>query len=182
MKFIVALTLLAFVAYAGQTSVDLTPSVKSLDGSNVAANKGDAGASANAKATPAAPTPAKDIATATDGVQTITATVGDTVSLQLDEPVDGQGLTWDIVEQVLGYNKIWTLAEESFVLNQDGKAGVRTFKIKVKKAGEETITLVRGDMTKFDDAQDDYGKNDKNLFNLDLMRAAEYTQIKVKGV
>ena len=37
-------------------------------------------------------------------------------------------------------------------------------------------------MTKFDDAQDDYGKNDKNLFNLDLMRAAEYTQIKVKGV
>ncbi len=27
-------------------------------------------------------------------------------------------------------------------------------------------------MTKFDDAQDDYGTNDKNLFNLDLIRAS----------
>ena len=106
--------------------------------------------------------------------------MGDTVSLQLDEPVDGQGLTWDIVEQILVYNKIWTLAEENFVLNQDGKAGVRSFKLKAKRSGDETITLVRGDMTKFDDAQDDYGKNDKNLFNLDLMRAAEFTQIKIK--
>ena len=180
MKFLVVLTLVAYVAFAGQSSVDLSPSVKTLDGSPSRPNSGDNGASSNAKAQ-AGSSQTVDITTGDDGVQSIISKVGDTVSLQLDEPVDGQNLTWDIVEQILGYNKIWTLAEESFVLNQDGKSGVRTFKLKIKKSGEETITLVRGDMTKFDDAQDDYGKNDKNLFNLDLMKAAEYTQIKLKA-
>ena len=174
------LALLAFSAIAANTNIDLTQQVKAVDGSDntaKAAPAADTGASVNQKATGGK---SQGIATQTDGIQTITVKVGDTVSLQLDEPVDGQGLTWDIVEQILGYNKIWTLAEESFVLNQDGKGGVRTFKLKGKRSGEETLTLVRGDMTKFDDAQDDYGTNDKNLFNLDLMRAAEFTQIKLK--
>ena len=172
--------LLTFAAMAANTNVDLTPHVKSTDGSDAtaqAAPKADTGASVNQKATGGK---SQGISTATEGIQTITVKVGDTVTLQLDEPVDGQGLTWDIVEQILGYNKIWTLAEENFVLNQDGKAGVRAFKLKARRSGEETLTLVRGDMTKFDDAQDDYGKNEKNLFNLDLMRASEFTQIKLK--
>ena len=178
----VLLGLLAFSAIAANTNVDLTSSVKAIDGSDATASstpKADAGASVNQKATGGK---SQGISTSTqsDSVQTITVKVGDTVTLQLDEPVDGQGLTWDIVEQILGYNKIWTLAEENFVLNQDGKAGVRAFKLKAKRSGDETLTLVRGDMTKFDDAQDDYGNNDKNLFNLDLMRAAEFTQIKLK--
>ena len=174
------LALLAFSAIAANTNVDLGQSVKALDGSSAttqAAPKADTGASVNTKATGGK---SQGIATTTEGIQTITVKVGDSVSLQLDEPVDGQGLTWDIVEQILGYNKIWTLAEENFVLNQDGKGGVRSFKLKARRSGEETLTLVRGDMTKFDDAQDDYGQNDKNLFNLDLMRAAEFTQIKLK--
>ena len=176
------LALLAFSAIAGNTNVDLTNHVKAVDGSSStpkAAPAADTGASVNQKATGGK---SQGLSTATDNsaVQTITVKVGDTVSLQLDEPVDGQGLTWDIVEQILGYNKIWTLAEENFVLNQDGKGGVRSFKLKARRSGEETLTLVRGDMTKFDDAQDDYGKSDKNLFNLDLMRAAEFTQIKLK--
>ncbi len=99
----------------------------------------------------------------------------------MDEPVDGKGLTWDIIELVLGYNKIWKIQEENFVLNDDGKAGVRTFKLKLEKPGEETITLVRGDMTKFDDADDQYEDNEDHLFNLDLMKGAEYTQIKLKS-
>ncbi len=96
MKIIVALTLLALVAFAAQTSVDLSPSIKSLDGSDT--KQGDTGASTNVKAAQGTAAPAKDISSSADGVQTITATVGDTVSLQLDEPVDGKGLTWDIVE------------------------------------------------------------------------------------
>ena len=108
-------------------------------------------------------------------VQTISAKVGDTVSLQLDEPIDGEGLTWDIIELILGYNKIWKIMEENFVVNDDGEAGVRTFKLKLEKAGEETVTLVRGDMTKFDDADAAYETNTDHMFNLDLMKSAEYT-------
>ena len=104
----------------------------------------------------------KDIKTESDGIQTITASVGDTVTFQLDEPIDGAGLTWDIIELLLSYNRIFSLAEESFTLNSDGKGGVRTFKLKIKKVGEEVITFARGDVTKFDDAQDDYASNKQN--------------------
>ena len=117
-------------------------------------------------------------------IQTITAKVGDTVTLQLDEPINSDGLTWDIIENVLGYNKIWSVAEENFVINEginDGvKTGLRSFKLKIKKVGEELITLARGDMTKFDDAEADYDKSSQNYFDLNLMRAAEYTQVKLK--
>ena len=47
-------------------------------------------------------------------VQTISAKVGDTVTLQLDEPINGDQLSWEIIEDVLGYNKIWSLMEENF--------------------------------------------------------------------
>ena len=77
----------------------------------------------------------------------------------------------------MGYNKIWTLAEENFVLNDGGDSGVRTFKLKLKKPGEEVVTIVLGDMTKFDDAEDDYSQSGNNLFDLEKMNATQYTQV-----
>ena len=105
------------------------------------------------------------------------------MNLQMDEPFDGKHLTWEIIELTLGFNKIWSISEENFEMNEDGAAGVRTFKLKINKTGEETITLVRGDMSKFDDAEEDYEgeDNEDHLFNLDLMKGAEYTQIKIKA-
>ena len=50
----------------------------------------------------------------------------------------------------------------------------------MKKQGEQLLTIARGDMTKFDDAEADYDKSDKNYFDLNLMRTAEYSQIKLK--
>ena len=114
-----------------------------------------------------------------DDVQTITAKVGDTVTLQLDEPIDDDKLTWELIEIHLGFNKIYSLVEEDFVVNEDGAAGIRSFKVKIDSDGEEVITLVRGDMTKFDDANEDYGDSSEHLWNLDLMKGAEYTQVKL---
>ena len=88
-----------------------------------------------------------------DDIQTITAKVGDTVTLQLDEPIDDDKLTWELIEIHLGYNKIYSLLEEDFTVNEDGEAGLRSFKVKIDSEGEEVVTLVRGDMTKFDDVQ-----------------------------
>ena len=188
-----------FAAIAADTTVDLSEDIKKVeddaatDGDDAAvdaatdadsadADAADAGAGdvdekANSDDSPA------DLETNEDGVQVIKAAVGDIINLQMDEPFDGKHLTWEIIELTLGFNKIWSISEENFEMNEAGDAGVRTFKIKVDKAGEETVTLVRGDMSKFDDAQEDYTdeSNDEHLFNLDLMKGAEYTQIKIKA-
>ena len=116
---------------------------------------------------------------AEDEAQEIEAKVGDTVTLQLDEPIDGENLTWELIEIHLGYNKIYSLKEESFVVGEEGDKGLRSFKLSVDSDGEETITIVRGDMTKFDDASEDYDDSEEHLWNLDLMKGAEYTQVKL---
>ena len=199
MKLLLVLAMVLFAAIAADTTVDLSEDIKKVeddaatDGDDAAvdaatdadsadADAADAGAGdvdekANSDDSPA------DLETNEDGVQVIKAAVGDIINLQMDEPFDGKHLTWEIIELTLGFNKIWSISEENFEMNEAGDAGVRTFKIKVDKAGEETVTLVRGDMSKFDDAQEDYTdeSNDEHLFNLDLMKGAEYTQIKIKA-
>ena len=71
------------------------------------------------------------------------------------------------------------MKEESFVVGEEGDKGLRSFKLSVDSDGEETITIVRGDMTKFDDASEDYDDSEEHLWNLDLMKGAEYTQVKL---
>ena len=156
------LALVMFSAMGAKSNKDLSGEVKLVPGGS------DAGA-----------TGAGDSSEDDEDVQTIEAKVGDTVTLQLDEPIDGDNLTWELIEIHLGYNKIYSLTEENFVVNDDGEAGLRSFKLKIDADGEETITLVRGDMTKFDDANSDYDGSTEHLWNLDLMKGAEYTQVKL---
>ena len=68
---------------------------------------------------------AGQVTTDKDGNQMITVKKDDTVTIQLTEPVNSKKLTWEIIEYELGYNTIWTLQEDSFTLNEDGKSGVR---------------------------------------------------------
>ena len=179
---VLALALLLALTVATDTVIDLSKDIKDVDGDGNSSGSGSGSTNGAGNVNTKAVNEQKPAQVTDDGdMQTISAKVGDTVSLQLDEPVDGKGLTWDIIELVLGYNKIWKIQEENFVLNDDGKAGVRTFKLKLEKPGEEVVTLVRGDMTKFDDADAAYEDNTDHLFNLDLMKGAEYTQIKVKA-
>ena len=112
-------------------------------------------------------------------MQIIKAKVGDTITLQLAEPVDGTGKTWDIIEYGLGYNAIWNLAKENWEADPDGKTSTRTFSVACEKQGKATLTFVLGDMSKFDDGKDAYSTNADNLFNLDLMDATEFTQIQL---
>ena len=180
MKLLLVLAMVLFATIAADTTVDLSQDITPVDDAAAgddADTAGDVNEKANADDTPA------DLETNEDGVQVIKAAVGDIVNLQMDEPFDGKHLTWEIIELTLGFNKIWSISEENFEMNEDGAAGVRTFKLKINKTGEETITLVRGDMSKFDDAEEDYEgeDNEDHLFNLDLMKGAEYTQIKIKA-
>ena len=103
----------------------------------------------------------------------------DTITLQLAEPVDGTGRTWDIIEYALGYNTIWNLSKENWEADPNGKTATRTFTIACEKEGRATLTFVLGDMSKFDDAEDAYEENKSHLFNLDLMNASEFTQIQL---
>ena len=54
---------------------------------------------------------------------------GDTVTLQLAEPIDNTGKSWDIIEYALGYNSIWMLQKENWEADDNGKTAVREFKI-----------------------------------------------------
>ena len=122
-----------------------------------------------------------DVITLPDGTQQVLAKVGDTVVLEMEEPASVGHKTWEVLEMHLGFNSIWNLAQDNFHINDDGKTGLRTFKLNIVEEGLETLTFVRGDMTKFDDASDDYLDSDEDLFDLDLFEADEYTQVQIKA-
>ena len=82
--------------------------------------------------------------------------MGDTITLQLAEPLDGSGNTWDIIEYNMGYNTIWTLQKENWEAEDNGKTATREFKTSCKKEGKAMLTFVLGDMSKFDDAENAY--------------------------
>ena len=115
-------------------------------------------------------------------MQIIKAKVGDTITLQLAEPVDGTGKTWDIIEYGLGYNAIWNLAKENWEADPDGKTSTRTFSVACEKQGKATLTFVLGDMSKFDDGKDAYSTNADNLFNLNLRELRGVHEVQVKQI
>ena len=183
MKLLLILAMVLFATIAADTTVDLSEDVTKVEDADADADKdeaADAGAGDVDEKADSDEEPS-DLETNEDGVQVISAAVDDFVTIKMDEPVDAKHLTWEIIELSLGFNKIYEISEENFEMGEDGKTGVRTFKLKIVSDGEETVTLVRGDITKFDDAEEDYENDTENLFNLDLMKGAEYTQIKIKA-
>lgn len=67
--------------------------------------------------------------------------------------------------------------EDKLFLDEEGTGGTRMFWIKATKAGSEILTFVFGDMTKFDDAEDEYAYRTDHMFNLSLMGGKDFNQV-----
>lgn len=84
-------------------------------------------------------------------------------------------MTWNLIEWHLGYNKLYTISEEKLFVDEEGLNGTWIFWLKIQKTGTEVLTFVLGDMTKFDDAEDEYEYWSDHMFNLSLMKGKDYS-------
>lgn len=82
-----------------------------------------------------------------------------------------------MIETKLGFNKLYTLAEDKLYMDEEGDNGTWIFRLKLNRAGSEVLTFVFGDMTKFDDAEDEYAFWSDHMFNLSLMGGKDFNQV-----
>ena len=74
----------------------------------------------------------------------------------------------------------WQLVSENMKVNEDD---TRTFSFgfKIGKAGEDVISFVYGDVSKLDDAVDNFSKNKDHVFSVADMKGEQYAQVKIKA-
>ncbi len=136
-------------------------------------------ADADAKPDPAASASAED-----DAIKPVDAKVGDV--LVFDLPADKQGsdkgtFEWVFLEGMMGrQGDTWQLVSENMKVNEDD---TRTFSFgfKITKAGEDVISFVYGDVSKLDDAVDNFSKNKDHVFSVADMKGEQYAQVKIKA-
>ena len=111
-------------------------------------------------------------------LKTVTGKVGDVVVFDLpadkEEGSNAGLMEWVFLEGMMGREgDIYRLQSESMKINDDGSR-VYSFGFKILKEGEDVLSFVNGDISKLDDAIDNFKENSDEIFSVADMKGSSY--------
>ena len=174
MKLILTLSLLLALAVGTDHVFKLGKDDGSDDGSQGGANGGSGNDSG---VDTAAAAKAED-----ENMKEVESKVGDVLVFDLPAPKPEEGtFEWIFLEGMMGrQGDTWQLVSENMKVNEDD---TRTFSFgfKVVSAGEDVISFIYGDVSKLDDAIENFGDSADHTFSVADMKGEQYAQVRISA-